>query len=55
MSVIPVSLFTFLAAHGGCCRHCAHLISIPIGLAGFCSGQRWRRAWLLKLHFTVVE
>jgi hypothetical protein len=54
MRVSPLVISIPLAACG-CCWHCAHLLLIPIGIAGSCSGQRWRRARLEKLLICGLE
>jgi len=54
MRVSPLVISIFLAACG-CCWHCARLLLIPISLAGFCSGQRWRGARLEKLLICGLE
>ena len=54
MRVSPLVISIFLAACV-CCWHCTHLLLIPIGLAGSCSGQRWRGARLEKLLISGLE
>jgi len=54
MRVSPLVISIFLAACG-CCWHCTHLLLIPIGLAGSCSGYRWRGARLEKLLICGLE